>query len=259
VPAPRLARPPGPARLPGPARTAFPAGPALLAFALVTGCAPIVQHGPVVSDGLSLGLLGGILTREWDSCPFDSGEPDIYCSHHKWSPDPGTIIPLVSVTAGYGWEGTDSTRPSLFIGAQVPAAVLLQATHLDIFVQAPRQSFGTRAGGVGVVASFASIMPYVQYGRQDGNGSGWHTTQGILVAPQGEISWAPGIALTNGRGAPVSLHVKTLTFHLGGSLGTRMAEAEYLSPGRGERLRRRVGVWQLHTGIAVNRGKRRLD
>jgi hypothetical protein len=156
-------------------------------------CAPVVTHSPRVEPGITLyGTMGS--TRS-------------LCSQETCDTD---LVPQMGGGARYGRVATDST-PGFSAGFTYSAGV--ESSEVDLYVQAPASRLALDAGA-GVLAAGTHVMPYVQLGRMQPDGSGWYTTQGfaflgervaglILDEPYEEVTpryWAPTIAYrTRGR------------------------------------------------------------
>ncbi|HEY0036266.1 MAG TPA: hypothetical protein VGB66_06230 [Longimicrobium sp.] len=166
---------------------------AIVLLASAAACAPVVTHSPRVEPGLTLfGTLGS--TRS-------------LCSQETCDTD---LIPQMGGGARYGRVATDST-PGWSAAFTYSAGV--ESSEVDLYVQAPASWLALDAGA-GVLAAGSHVMPYVQLGRMQPDGSGWYTTQGFAFLtertdallpdpPYEEVMpryWAPTIAYrTRGR------------------------------------------------------------
>lgn len=154
---------------------------ALLVVMAVTGCVPVVQHGPWVRAGAS-GSIGGSA-----GVAGDFG-------------DDTEFAPFISFEGGMrvGLPYKDSTHQGIGLGAQLPLFALLvddansdtfdflEYINLDGYFSGPM--WRERHTALGVVASRFHYMPYVQVGQYDD----WFATlavsvpneaSGILIAP----------------------------------------------------------------------------
>lgn len=143
----------------------------------LAACAPVVTHGPRVEPGWDWGLAAGWRVTDCDSCGAG-------------------LVPPIGTIARYGWTPDGPEGLGYSIGAMVPGFVLIPASTLDFYVQAPAPPDGVVVGG-GLTAGLRDVMPYVQAGRQDARGRGWYTTQGLVLAAYRP---EPGVFLNGARG-----------------------------------------------------------
>ncbi|HEY0036265.1 MAG TPA: hypothetical protein VGB66_06225 [Longimicrobium sp.] len=177
-----------------------------LLLACAVGCAPIVTHGPRVEQGIT-----GYITM---------GAGKSLCGPESCE---SILIPQLGAGVRYGWTATDST-PGFSAGFTYSAPVV--SSELDLYVQAPGSSLGLDAGA-GVLAAGTHVMPYVQVGRMQPDGSGWYTTQGYAFLTRRQIAilladnyeqvepryWAPTVAYRTG--GPYGMH-----YYATGAFGT---------------------------------------
>lgn len=163
-----------------------------------TGCLPAIAHGPRVEPGASVGV-----TAAYASGP--KVPSDIFSTPF--------LLGTVGLNIGHGWVPERADAPAARVGFHVPVPVLL-AMQGDAYVQAPARWLGPLDGGVGLntflVMPTRVLTPYVQLGRVGARGSGWYTTQGLLIIrdPGGgyphdvsHLAWMPAVAYqaTSGR------------------------------------------------------------
>ncbi|HEX6576553.1 MAG TPA: hypothetical protein VF042_16410 [Gemmatimonadaceae bacterium] len=123
---------------------------------LITGCAPIITHGPDVHPGFS----GGASAAIGDGPTYENGD------------DPGPFyIGAAIVNVAYGVRAKSDSRPSFRFGLQGPT---IDAVALDLFVQAPRKWLRPVSAGAGFMGEFSDgrRMPYVQTGIRSAEGFG---------------------------------------------------------------------------------------
>lgn len=170
---------------------------AAAALLALSACAPVVTHGPRVAPGLSAGLTSGVAPATvCDSCAG------------MFSP-PGAV-------ARWGFVPSDPRRPSV----QVGLGLKFGDAEADVYVQAP--SDGAAAYGAGVMATGYFVMPYVQWGLDRPDGTGFYTTQGFAVGTHSidglehdELSrnrifprfWSPALAVRLGGRRALHLYV----------------------------------------------------
>ena len=131
-------------------------GLAAAALLGLVACAPVVTHGPRVAPGLSVGLTSGVAPATvCDSC--------------------AGMFPAMGVVGRWGFIARDPGVPSV----QVGVGLKLGDVEGDVYVQAP--SDGAAAYGAGVMATGYFVMPYVQWGLDRPDGTGFYTTQGFAV------------------------------------------------------------------------------
>ena len=154
---------------------------ALLLALVLSGCVPVVQHGPWVRPGSS-GSVGGSAGIAGDF----GGEAE--------------FAPFISFEGGIraGLPYNDSTRQGVGLGVQLPLFALLvddansdtfdflEYINLDGYFSGPM--WGGRHTALGVIASRFHYMPYVQVGEYDD----WFATvavsvpteaNGVMIAP----------------------------------------------------------------------------
>lgn len=129
-----------------------------LAAAVLTGCAPMVNHPPRTDPGIYLGVTGGAVI------PNDSAL--ILAMTPMMSP-----YLRVSDRLASGWGVSAS------VAASFGARYGLQG---DLYAEVPSGS-DRWAHGFGLVTAGNYTMPYVQVGRQDEGGSGWYLTSGYAL------------------------------------------------------------------------------
>ncbi|HEU0013838.1 MAG TPA: hypothetical protein VFQ45_09145 [Longimicrobium sp.] len=141
--------------------------PALIIALLSLGaCAPIVTHGPQVSDGLQLNGTVGVPRELCDSCHAD-------------------LIPQYGFGVRYGRKA----EPGRFgISSGLTLSLAMFNPELDVYVEAPKPDGGWAYGG-GVLAAMTHTMPYVQVGKLDPDGSGFYTTQGFALLEDHAEGW----------------------------------------------------------------------
>ncbi|HEU0299213.1 MAG TPA: hypothetical protein VFR37_07155 [Longimicrobium sp.] len=131
---------------------------AVLLLLAPAACAPIVTHGPRVEPGLHFTGTLGVARNACDTaCSLD-------------------ILPQIGMGARYG-RAADDGRPGYSVAGTL--ALGLVSSELDAYVQAPTSP--SWAAGGGLLLSPAHVMPYLQAGRVEEDGSGLYTTQGFAV------------------------------------------------------------------------------
>lgn len=122
---------------------------AIVAAPFVSGCAPMIGHGPVVHPGLSVGASAAL----GNGPTYENGD------------DPGPFyLGGAMVQAAYGWQPASGRRPGFRIGVQGP--VEDGAVGADVFLQAPRGWLAPAAVGVGALADGQRTMPYARSARR---------------------------------------------------------------------------------------------
>jgi len=150
---------------------------ALAALLSAAACAPVVMHGPRVVPGTEYQWAAG-----WRSTPCDS------CG--------AGLVPPIGFTARQGWAPDGPEGAAFSAGVLVPGFIFIPAASLDLYAQAPAPADRPVFGG-GVTLSALDVMPYVQAGRTGTDGTGWYTTQGVVLAA---FRSEPEVFLNGGRG-----------------------------------------------------------
>ncbi len=131
---------------------------AVLLLLAPAACAPIVTHGPRVEPGVYLTGTGGVARHLCDStCSLD-------------------ILPQLGIGARYG-RPAEGGRVGYSIGGTLASSLV--SSDLDAYLQLPTSP--SWAAGAGVLLSPMHVMPYVQVGQTEADGSGWYTTQGFAL------------------------------------------------------------------------------
>jgi hypothetical protein len=140
---------------------------AVLFLLAPAACAPIVTHGPRVEPGLHATGTFGVARSACDTaCDIE-------------------VLPQIGIGARYG-RAAEGGRVGYSIGGTI--ALRIESSDLDAYLQLPTAP--NWAAGGGVLLSPMHLMPYVQAGAVDADGSGFYTTQGFTVmAPRPKDWW----------------------------------------------------------------------
>jgi hypothetical protein len=165
----------------------------LLSLPVIFGCFPVIAHGPRVESGTSVALLTAAEMR-----PDGSRNGDL-----------GPFMPNVGLGVNAGWRSSNPDGGGVQLGVHIPASVILAPMGLtpfllqgDLYFQVPPSTTGPLQAGLGVHGSYRRVMPYFQMGRIGESGSGWYTTQGVMVGwardyyghEQPYTAWMPSLA-----------------------------------------------------------------
>lgn len=145
------------------------------------GCFPVINHGPRIEEGRSFGAVGAYPLASRDSQPV--------------------LASPLGLNLGGGWGAENPTSAGYFLGLHVPFPGLW-FSQLDVYRQAAAATLEGFDLGIGASVGVWQAMPYVQFGRAGPGGSGWHTTQGVIVVHNSTKvqdlaqgwAWIPGAA-----------------------------------------------------------------
>lgn len=176
----------------------------------VFGCFPVIAHGPRVEPGFDVALVTAL-----------EAVPGVGNGGRT------AFSPNVGLSLNHGWAGSHPDNGAFQLGIHVPAGILLAPVELapwvlqgDLFYQFPASTSRPLDAGVGLHGAYRRVMPYLQVGRIGERGSGWYSTQGVLVAwsnrdfegnRQYATGWLPTIAYQ-------SAHQNTTTHFFAGAL-----------------------------------------
>ncbi len=148
---------------------------------VASGCLPAINHGPRVEEGRTFGAVGAYPVAIRPSL----GD----------QPTPPVLAGPLGINLGHGWAAANRISPGYYLGLHVPILAIPYA-QLDVYRQAPASTLEGFDLGVGANVGLWQAMPYVQFGRAEPGGSGWHTTQGVMFVRNSMTvqNWAHGWA-----------------------------------------------------------------
>jgi hypothetical protein len=212
----------------------------MAALVLVTGCVPVIAHGPRVQAGPSFGASASLTAGP----VYPNGD------------DPTKFLygPF-GLNAGYGWASDSTDGAAVRVGLHVPVPFVI-AAQPDVYFQVPRRLVGGMDAGLGLSTSFYDIehvgMPYVQLGHINDNGSGWYTTQGYYTTQGFDTDRRPGSVVDRAWVSTVAyqLGAEYTTTHLfvTGAFGRESNSCAGFSP----EVCRSDGRWSVMTGLTLD-------
>jgi hypothetical protein len=172
---------------------------------LMSGCAPVVHHGPWVREGVSGNVLGA------GAVLVDQG-------------DPGFLLSIDGAVR-YGFVPADTSAPALALGVQLPVLPVLLFSGDDVplarlltgdgYVTALRTSKLTSS--IGFSGSLYHQLPYIQVGSRTPDDSGWYTTQSLFFLGDSDLlMWIPSFTWVE----PSASGSRTTYLTLGAGLGS---------------------------------------
>jgi hypothetical protein len=123
------------------------------------------MHGPQLESGFTFSGVAGVPAGPRYNSGDEGNQPFLF--------------PPVGASGGYSFVPDSGGVPfRIGLHVPVPAVVLAQA---DLNVQLRGASGASLDAGAGVNLSVNQVMPYVQLGDIDEEGTGWYTTQGVTL------------------------------------------------------------------------------